>query len=172
MWIHAAHIKNYQPVKLLKYLLHFWYCAKKSVIVFNHVNTDWLIISLLNTVIEKKFKAWKMKTNKWLGNLCRAVKTKHLPGVSDTLSRRFLNQNYPKYTNDVISKNSWENKTQLSEVLSEFVIFLILGFLCWELKIFTASFLKFHRPDFGGFLVCCQTAIQQLNGVEKKTCCN
>ena len=109
-----------------------------------------------------------MKTNKWLGNLCRAVKTKHLPGVSDALSRRFLNQNYPKYTNDVISKNSWENKTQLSEVLSEFVIFLILGFLCWELKIFTASFLMFHRPDFGGFLVCCQTAIQQLNGVEKK----
>ena len=46
-------IKNYQPVKLLKYLLHFWYCAWKSIIVFNHVNTDWLIISLLNTVIEK-----------------------------------------------------------------------------------------------------------------------
>ena len=25
----------------------------------------------------------------------------------------------------------------------------------------------FHRTDFGGFLVCCYEAIQQLNGVEK-----
>ena len=25
----------------------------------------------------------------------------------------------------------------------------------------------FHRTDFGGFLVCCYKAIQQLNGVEK-----
>ena len=24
----------------------------------------------------------------------------------------------------------------------------------------------FHRTDFGGFLVCCYNAIQQLNGVE------
>ena len=28
-------------------------------------------------------------------------------------------------------------------------------------------FLIFHRTDFGGFLVCCYKAIQQLNGVEK-----
>ena len=25
----------------------------------------------------------------------------------------------------------------------------------------------FHRTDFGGFLVCCYKAIQQLNDVEK-----
>ena len=25
----------------------------------------------------------------------------------------------------------------------------------------------FHRADSGGFLVCCEIAIQQLNGVEK-----
>ena len=25
----------------------------------------------------------------------------------------------------------------------------------------------FHRTDFGGFLVCCYKAIQQLNGAEK-----
>ena len=25
----------------------------------------------------------------------------------------------------------------------------------------------FHRIDFGGFLVCCYKAIQELNGVEK-----
>ena len=29
----------------------------------------------------------------------------------------------------------------------------------------------FHQTDFGGFLVCCYKAIQQLNGV-KKFCCN
>ena len=28
-------------------------------------------------------------------------------------------------------------------------------------------FLMFHQTDFGGFLVCCYKAIQQLNGVEK-----
>ena len=27
----------------------------------------------------------------------------------------------------------------------------------------------FHRTDFGGFLVCCYKAIQQLNGVEKSS---
>ena len=27
----------------------------------------------------------------------------------------------------------------------------------------------FHRTDFGGFLVCCYKAIQQLNGVEKNS---
>ena len=55
-------IKNYQPVTLPKYSLHFWYCAKKKknnnnnpiTNIFNHVNTDWQIISLLNTVTEKK----------------------------------------------------------------------------------------------------------------------
>ena len=30
-------------------------------------------------------------------------------------------------------------------------------------------FLRFHRTDFGGFLVCCSKAIQQLNGVEKNS---
>ena len=30
-------------------------------------------------------------------------------------------------------------------------------------------FLMFHRTDFGGFLVCCYKAIQQLNGVEKNS---
>ena len=27
----------------------------------------------------------------------------------------------------------------------------------------------FHRTDFGGFLVCCYKAIQQLNDVEKNS---
>ena len=52
--------KNYKPVKLLKYLLHFWFCVKKknNNILTILTRTDWLIISILNTVIEK-FKAWK-----------------------------------------------------------------------------------------------------------------
>ena len=52
------------------------------------------------------------------------------PGASHTSSRRFLNQNYPKYTNDVVSKII-EKIKQLSDVLSEFLIFLKLGFLCF-----------------------------------------
>ena len=41
--------------------------------------TDYVIISPLNTVIEQK-KIWKtecQKTDEWLGILCKAVKTKH-----------------------------------------------------------------------------------------------
>ena len=37
-------IKNYQPVKLLiKYLLNFWYCAKKQLLIFLTMltQTDW-----------------------------------------------------------------------------------------------------------------------------------
>ena len=46
----------------------------------------------------------------------------HLVGV-------FLKQNYPKYISDVVSKILEGKKTQLSDVLSEFVIFLKLGVL-------------------------------------------
>ena len=46
----------------------------------------------------------------------------HLVGV-------FLKQNYPKYISDVVSKILEEKKTQLSDFLSEFVIFLKLGLL-------------------------------------------
>ena len=47
----------------------------------------------------------------------------HLVGVFS------LKQSYPKYISDVASKILEEKKTQLSDVLSEFVIFLKLGFL-------------------------------------------
>ena len=46
----------------------------------------------------------------------------HLIGV-------FLKQNYPKYISDVVSEILGEKKAQLSDVLSEFVIFLKLGVL-------------------------------------------
>ena len=80
------------------------------------IQTD-LIIFLLNNVIEKKLQLGKqnVKTNEWLGNLCRAVKTKHLPRCFSA----FLSQNYPKYISDVVSK-ILEEKKQLSNVLSEF----------------------------------------------------
>ena len=46
----------------------------------------------------------------------------HLVGV-------FLKQNYPKYISNVVSKRFEEKKPQLSDVLSEFVIFLTSGVL-------------------------------------------
>ena len=54
----------------------------------------------------KKLKLGKqnVKTGERLGNLCRAVKKKHLPWCFSPLSQRFLNQNYPKYISDVVSK--------------------------------------------------------------------
>ena len=52
------------------------------------------------------------------------------PGVSNTKGVRFLKQNYPKYISDVASKIlEKKKKEQLSDVLSEFVIFLKLGVL-------------------------------------------
>ena len=47
--------KKLPACKTAKRFLHFWYFAKKSIIVFSHVNTYWLIIFLLNAVIEKKY---------------------------------------------------------------------------------------------------------------------
>ena len=61
------------------------------------------------------------------------------PGVSHTFNRRFLNQNYPKYICNVVSK-ILEEKKQLSNVLFKFVIFLKLGVLWWKLKIFITNF--------------------------------
>ena len=93
-------IKKLQACKTLQYLLHFWYCAKKKTItnIFNHVNTDWLIISILNTVTEKKKslenRMWR-QTSGWI--TCAKPSTRNTdPRASHTFSRRFLKQNYPK----------------------------------------------------------------------------
>ena len=89
-------IKNHKPVKLLEYLLHFWYSAKKSIVyIFNHDNTGGLIISLLNNVIEKELKLGKqnVKTDEWLSNLCKAVKTKHWPIQSAFFLKKKNTQN-------------------------------------------------------------------------------
>ena len=96
---------------------------KKSIIVFNHG----LIISLWNTVIEKTIKAWKTEyeDRQVLGNLCRAVRTKHLPWCFSHIKSAFFKTKLPKIHQRCCIKNSWENITQLSDFSSEFVIFLI-----------------------------------------------
>ena len=60
------------------------------------------------------------------------------PCASHTFSQRFLKQNYPKCISDVLSKIP-EQRTELSDVLSEFVIFLKLGLLWWKWKIHIAN---------------------------------
>ena len=74
------------------------------------------------------------------------------PGVSHTFSRRFWKQNYPKYVSDAMLYRKFlrKKKTQLSDVLSEFVIFLKLGFLWWKFKIFTANFCHISPSRFKG----------------------
>ena len=94
IWIHAvAGYKKLPACKTAKMLTAFLILRKIITYIFNHVIIEWLIISLLNTVIEKKIKLGKqnVKTDEWLGNLCKAVNTKR---VSHTLSRCFLKQNY------------------------------------------------------------------------------
>ena len=81
---------------------------------------------------------WR-QTNGWV-TCAKPSRRNTEPRVSHTLSRRFLKQNYPKYVSDVLSKILEKKRTQLSDVLSEFVIFLKLGFLWWKLKIFIANF--------------------------------
>ena len=92
-----------------------------------------------------------------------------VPGVSHTFSRRFSNQNYPKYISDVVSKII-EEKKQLS---NGFFLNLWSSWnwvsCCESWNSLLSIFLMFHRTDFGGFLVCCYKAIQQLNGVEKNS---
>ena len=51
------------------------------------------------------------------------------PGVSNTLSPRFLKQNYLKYISNVASKILGEKTHNYQMPVSEFVIFLKLGFL-------------------------------------------
>ena len=126
-------IKNYKPVKLLKIktLTAFLILRKKTITnIFNHVNTDWLIISLLNTVIGKK--NWSLENRMWRQTsgwvTCVNPSRRNTdPSVSDTFSRRFSKQSYPKYISDVVTKILERKKKQLSDVLSEFVIFLKSG---------------------------------------------
>ena len=142
----------------------------KNTNIFNHISTDWLIISLLNTVIENNYglenRMWR-QTNGWV-TCAKPSRQNTDPGVSHTFSRRFLNQNYPKYISDVVSKILEEKKNYQMFYLnlwSPEIGFPVVKVENHLLPIF----LVFHRTDFGGFLVCCYKAIQQLNGVEKNS---
>ena len=88
-------VKKLPACKTSKYLLHFWYCTKKSIInIFNHVFTDWVIISLLNTYVEKILKLgnrmWR-QTSDWV-TCAKPSKRNTDPDVSHTFSRRFSNK--------------------------------------------------------------------------------
>ena len=108
IWIHAAgYNKKLLACTTAKILTAFLILHKQTITnVFNNVNTDGLIISLLNTVIENNYglenRMWR-QTNGWV-TCAKPSRQNTDPGVSHTFSRRFLNQNYPKYISDVVSK--------------------------------------------------------------------
>ena len=90
----------FEPVKVKFCFLRgplTWLTTAKNAIV------SWLLSfkirmfvkSAVNTVIEKKIKAWKTEYE-WLGNLCRAVKTKHLPWCFSRIKPAFFKSKLPK----------------------------------------------------------------------------
>ena len=74
----------------------------KIIHILNHVNTDSLLISFWNTVIEK-IQAWKRQTRAWV-TCAKPSRQNKNPGVSYTFIRSLLRQHYPKYISDVVSK--------------------------------------------------------------------
>ena len=108
----------------------------KIIHIFNHLNTD-CPTSLRNTVIEK-IQAWKtvnVKKDAWLGNLCKAVKTKQKPRCFLNDSEYFKTKLPRIYISKVVSKILRKKKTtQLTDHLPAFVIFL-----CRKSKIFIAN---------------------------------
>ena len=137
-------------------MLHFWCCAKKNKItnIFNYLNTDWLIISLLNTDVKKNYSLenrMRRQTSGWVTCAKRSRRNTD-SGVSHTFSRCI--------------ENSWRKKNYQMFYLNLWSTWNWV--FCGESwKSLLPIFLMFHRTDFGGFLVCCYKAIQQLNGVEK-----
>ena len=77
-------------------------------------------------------------------------------------------QNYPKYISDVASK-ILEKKTQLSDTLSEFVIFLKLGLLWGKLKIFIANFSHVSPSRFWRILSMLLNSHPTIKWHEKKS---
>ena len=151
-------VKKLPACKTSKYLLHFWYCTKKSIInIFNHVFTDWVIISLLNTYVEKILKLgnrmWR-QTSDWV-TCAKPSKRNTDSDVSHTFSWRFLNKTTQnalamlyreflrkkKHNYQIFCLNLWFPRNWVS---------------CDESwKSLLPVFVIFQRTDFGGFLVCC-----------------
>ena len=147
-------VKKLPACKTSKYLLHFWYCTKKSIInIFNHVFTDWVIISLLNTYVEKILKLgnrmWR-QTSDWV-TCAKPSKRNTDPDVSHTFSRRFSN----KTTQNALAMLYRKFLRKKNIIIRCFVWICDLpdiGIESW--KSLLPVFLIFHRTDFGGFLVC------------------
>ena len=122
--------------------------------IFNYLNTDWLIISLLNTDVKKNYSLenrMRRQTSGWVTCAKRSRRNTD-PGVSHTFSRCI--------------ENSWRKKNYQMFYLNLWSTWNWV--FCGESwKSLLPIFLMFHRTDFGRFLVCCYKAIQQLNGVEK-----
>ena len=142
-------------------MLHFWCCAKKNKItnIFNYLNTDWLIISLLNTDVKKNYSLenrMRRQTSGWVTCAKRSRRNTD-PGVSHTFSRCI--------------ENSWRKK-KLSNVLSEFVVYLKLGFLWWKLKIFIANFSHVSPNRFWQIFSMLLQSHPTIKWRWKKLCCN
>ena len=126
----------------------------KIIHILNHVNTDSLLISFWNTVIEK-IQAWKRQTRAWV-TCAKPSRQNKNPGVSYTFIRSLLKQHYPKYINDVVSKILKEKKHNNQ------IFCLNLGFSwnwvscgkSWK-SLLLPILVMFHRTDYGGFLVSC-----------------
>ena len=119
----------------------------KIIHIFNLVNTDCLIFPVKYRHRKNPgFENWQWRQTRGWVTCAKSSRRNTHPGVSHTFIRRLLKQNYPKYISEVVSK-ILKKKTQLSDLLSEFVIFLKLGFLWWKLKIFIANFFScFTKP--------------------------
>ena len=91
------------------------------------------------------------------------------PGVSNTFSRRFKT----KTTQNTLAMLYWKFLGKKKNNAQMFYLNLWSSWnwvSCGESwKSLLTIFLMFHRTDFGGFLVCCYKAIQQVNGVEKNS---
>ena len=96
-------------------MLHFWCCAKKNKItnIFNYLNTDWLIISLLNTDVKKNYSLenrMRRQTSGWVTCAKRSRRNTD-PGVSHTFSRCIENswrkKNYQMFYLNLWSTWNW-----------------------------------------------------------------
>ena len=110
----AGYKKNYKPVKL-KYFLQSDIAQK----IFNHVNTDWLIISLLNTVIEKNYslenRVWR-QTSGWVTCAKPSRRNTDL-GVSHTFSWRFQ----AKTTQNTLAMLYWKFLRKKKTIIKCFI---------------------------------------------------
>ena len=102
----------------------------------NHFNTDSLLISFWNTVIEK-IQAWKRQTRAWV-TCAKPSRQNKNPGVSYTFIRSLLRQHYPKYISDVVSKILKKKNT----IIRSFVWIWDLG-----LQIFIIAYFSHVSPN-------------------------